>query len=206
MDRSTRFWDRMAERYNSKPVDDETAYERRLEATRDYFRPDMEMLEFGCGTGTTAIAHAPFVRQVLATDFSSKMLGIARRKAAAASVGNVRFEQSSIDEFDAPGESFDAILCLSVLHLLRDRDAAIAKIGRLLKPGGIFVSSTVCMGDTMRFFKLIAPLARVLGVLPMLSVFTREELLASIARAGLVIEHESLPGKGKSVFVVARKS
>ena len=67
--RRSRFWDRVAEGYAKKPVADEAAYQKKLQVTRDYFRPDMEVLEFGCGTGSTAIAHAP-----------SMSRGVGRRK------------------------------------------------------------------------------------------------------------------------------
>ena len=39
----------------------------------------MEVLEFGCGTGSTALTLAPNVRHIQATDVSPKMLEIARR-------------------------------------------------------------------------------------------------------------------------------
>ena len=52
---SSKFWDRIAARYARKPVADEAAYRRKLAVTRDYLAPDMDVLEFGCGTGSTAI-------------------------------------------------------------------------------------------------------------------------------------------------------
>ena len=69
------FWDKVAERYSKKPVADEAAYQTKLRVTREYFRPDMQVLEIGCGTGSTAIAHAPFVEHICATDISPKMMG-----------------------------------------------------------------------------------------------------------------------------------
>ncbi len=62
------------------------------------------------------------------------------------------FKRSSIDEFSVRDRTFDAVLGLSILHLLEDRDAVIAKAHDMLKPGGIFVSSTVCMGNTQAVF------------------------------------------------------
>jgi ubiquinone/menaquinone biosynthesis C-methylase UbiE len=41
----------------------------------------MEVLEFGCGTESTAIAHAPYVKHIQALDISSKMIDIAQGKA-----------------------------------------------------------------------------------------------------------------------------
>ena len=66
MDREARFWNKLADRYSRRPISDEATYEKKLEITRQYFRPDMEVLEIGCGTGTTAIAHAPYVKHILA--------------------------------------------------------------------------------------------------------------------------------------------
>ena len=199
-----RFWDKLAERYASQPIADEAAYQRKLQITRDYLRPDMDVLEFGCGTGGTAILHAPHVRQITAIDFSASMLAIARRKAAETGVGNLSFEQADITSFAAPQGSFDVILGLSILHLLADKDAVIAKVFRLLKPGGVFISSTTCVGDTMGLFKLIAPLGKAVGLLPQLDVMTTAELVASLTGAGFAIEQQWQPGKGKAVFIVAR--
>lgn len=42
----------------------------------------MEVLEFGCGTGTTALAHAAYVRHILAIDIADRMIEIARQNAS----------------------------------------------------------------------------------------------------------------------------
>jgi len=39
---------------------------------------------------------------------------------------------------------------MSVLHLMEEKEGAIAKVYRLLKPGGVFATSTVCLGDSMK--------------------------------------------------------
>jgi cyclopropane fatty-acyl-phospholipid synthase-like methyltransferase len=45
----------------------------------------MELLEFGCGTGGTAIIHAPHVKHIRAIDISPRMIEIAKSRAEAAS-------------------------------------------------------------------------------------------------------------------------
>lgn len=202
---SARFWDRIAKRYAAAPIKDEAAYARKLEATRAHFRPDMDVLELGCGTGSTALLHAPYVKRIRATDISPKMLQIARAKAAQAGVDNVTFEEAAIDTMALEPASWDAVLALSVLHLLADKEAAIAKVYAALKPGGVFVTSTACLGDTMAFLKYVAPLGRTLGFLPLVRVFTAAELEARIREAGFAIEESWLPGKGKALFLIARK-
>lgn len=206
MDPSAKFWDRMAQRYSKRPIADEAAYQRKLQVTRDYLRPDMEVLEFGCGTGSTAITHAPYVKHIKAIDISSNMIEIARDKADAKKVDNVTFERSAIDELSVVDQSLDAVLGLNVLHLLEDKDAVISKVHRMLKPGGIFVTSTACLGDSMKFFRVIAPIGKFLGLMPLVKVFSSRELQDSLTGAGFEIAYQWQPGKYKAVFIVAKKA
>lgn len=204
MDQSAKFWDRIAERYSKRPVADETAYQKKLHVTRKYFRPDMEVLEFGCGTGSTAISHAPYVKHIQAIDISSKMIDIAQGKADTKNIENVTFRRSTIDKFSMPDETLDAVLGLSILHLLVNKEAVIAKVHRMLKPGGIFVTNTVCLGDMMKFIKIIAPIGKFFGLL--VKVFTKRELEDSLTNAGFEIDYQWQPGKNKAVFIVAIKA
>ncbi len=206
MDNSTKFWDKIAERYSKQPVDDEASYQKKLQVTREYFQPNMEVLEFGCGTGSTAITHAPYVKHIHAIDISSKMIEIAQGKADAKNVKNVTFKQSTIDEFNVPDQTLDVVLGLSILHLLANKEEIIAKVHKMLKPGAIFVTSTVCLGNTMNFFKVIAPIGKFFGLMPLVKVFTANELEDCLTDAGFGIDYRWLPGKGKAVFIVAKKT
>ncbi|MEE8306675.1 MAG: class I SAM-dependent methyltransferase [Gammaproteobacteria bacterium] len=206
MNPSAKFWDRIAERYSKRPIADEAAYQKKLSVTREYFRPDWKLLEFGCGTGSTAIAHAPYVKQIRAIDISSKMIEIAQGKADAANVENVNFEQATIDELSVPDQTFNAVLALSILHLVQNKEAIIAKVYNMLKPGGVFVSSTACIADSMKLFKVIAPIGKFLRLMPLVTVFSEQELVKNFTNAGFSIDHQWQPGKGKAVFIVARKT
>ncbi|MDH3468878.1 MAG: class I SAM-dependent methyltransferase [Gammaproteobacteria bacterium] len=206
MNESTKFWDKIAERYSKRPVADEAAYQKKLCVTREYFQPDMEVFEFGCGTGSTAITHAPYVKHIHAIDISSKMIEIAQGKAHAKNVKNVTFQRSTIDEFSVRDQSLDAVLGLSILHLLDNMEEVIAKVHKMLKPGGIFVTSTACLGDTMKYIKLIAPIGKFLGLMPLVKVFTTKELQDNLTDAGFQIDYQWQPGKGKAVFIVAKKA
>lgn len=207
MHQPNNFWDKHAVRYAKSTVSDEDSYQKKLQLTREYLRPEMEVLEFGCGTGSTAIAHAPHVKHIQAIDVSSKMLEIAQGKADAKKIGNISFELSNIDEFSVPAQTFDAVLALSILHLLKNKEEVVSKVHRMLKPGGIFVTSTICLGDTkMRFIRFVAPIGKALGLLPVLRVFTVRDLVDSLTRAGFTIDHQWQPGKSSAVFIVAKKA
>ena len=200
-----RFWDRLAERYSKKPVPDEAAYQKKLELTRDFLGPDLEVFEVGCGTGSTAIAHAPYVRNIRAVDVSANMLAIAKRKAADKRIENVDFERATIEELEIPDATYDVVMGHSILHLLRERDAVIQKVHQMLKPGGVFVSSTACIADHMKWFGLVAPIGHFFGLIPYVSVFSGDQLVQSLIDAGFDLELQWQPGKGRGVFIIARK-
>ncbi len=176
MNHSVKFWDKIAESYSKQPITDEAAYQKKLQVTQEYFKPDMEVLEFGCGTGSTAIIHAPYIKHIRAIDVSSKMIEIAQGKAEAQNINNVTFEQLTIEELTVADETFDVVLGLNILHLLENKKEVIAKVYKMLKPGGVFVTSTVCLGDTMKWFKVIASMGIFLGLMPLVKVFTTKEL------------------------------
>lgn len=206
MHHSAKFWDKIAERYSKQPIADEAAYQKKLQVTQEYFQPHMKVLELGCGTGATAITHAPYVKHIRAIDISSKMIEIAQSKAEAQNIKNVTFEQLAIDELTVSDRTLDVVLGLSILHLLKNFEEVIAKVYKMLKPGGIFVTSTHCLGDTMKFFKIIAPIGKFLGLMPLVKVLTTKELEDSLTDAGFEIDYQWQPDKDKAVFIVAKKA
>jgi len=207
MDQSAKFWDKIAEKYSKQPIADEVAYQKKLQITQEYFQPDMEVLEFGCGTGSTAIIHAPHVKHVHAVDISPNMIEIALSKADAAQIENITFEVATCDELNIPDSSLDIVMGMSILHLLEDKETMIAKVYRMLKPGGLFISSTVCLSGIMTLLKLIVPIGRVFGFMPqVLKFFTAKKLEKSLTDAGFKIDYQWQPGNNKAVFIVAKKA
>jgi len=207
MSESDKFWDRKAEKYAESPISDEETYQRKLSETQSFFTPDMRVLEFGCGTGTTAVHHAPRVAHIDAIDISDKMLAIGHRKASESNIENITFTRGTLTEFNADAASMDAVLSLNVIHLLPDRLAVLTEVARILKPGGVFVSSTGCLGNSyLRFLRLIVPLGKFLGLMPDVFVLKESELASEITNAGFTIESQWHHGmKDIDVFIIARK-
>jgi ubiquinone/menaquinone biosynthesis C-methylase UbiE len=203
MPKPVRIWDFFAKRYAKQPIADEASYQEKLKLTQAYLRPDSEVVEFGCGTGSTAMVHAPRVKHILATDLSSKMLEIARTRADAQGITNITFRQVAVEDLEVPRESKDVVMAHNILHLLEDKEAAIAKAFAVLRPGGVFVTSTVCLSESAKGFRLVAPLARFLGVL--VHFFTAEELEAAFVAAGFEIHHSYRPDLTKALFLVGKK-
>jgi 2-polyprenyl-3-methyl-5-hydroxy-6-metoxy-1,4-benzoquinol methylase len=204
MTTSPRFWNWMAKRYARQPIEDENAYQHKLEVTQGFLRPSMKVLEFGCGTGSTALIHAPHVAHIDAIDYSRKMIDIAREKAKTQGVENVTFEIATIEEWPAKDHSYDVILGLNILHLLEDKETVLSKVHQLLKPGGIFISSTACLSEIKGAMKWLISIGSALGVLPLVRTFSGDQLLESIRRHGFSIENEWSPQSGISIFIVAK--
>jgi ubiquinone/menaquinone biosynthesis C-methylase UbiE len=203
-----RFWDRIARKYSTDPIADLDGYERTLERTRHYLGRDDVAFEFGCGTGTTALKLAPSVERIVATDISGEMIAIAREKASAEGCTNVAFEVATPDAAPWPDASFDAALGFNVLHLVAARQAALQGVHRLLKPGGLFITKTPCVGEMNLLIRLALPLMQLVGKAPYVSFQTGDELEREIAEAGFeIVERARHASRGKDPrpFIVARK-
>lgn len=214
--KTSKIWDKFAEGYSKKPIADEASYQKKLQVTQSYLKPHMEVMEFGCGTGGTSLIHSPYVKHILATDISPKMIDIAKQRATDQKITNVEFQTASIDELQIPDNSLDVVLGLSILHLLKNKKDAIHKTYNMLKPGGLFVTSTVCAGDmggmSIALIKLIMPVGQFFGLLPPFFAFTERDLKKNFRDTGFEIEYEWRPkdenGKPKNdaaVFIIGKK-
>lgn len=185
---SVDFWDSRAESYAKSPIRDEKTYQEKLEVTRDYFNSESQVFEFGCGTGTTAINHAPFVGKIVATDISPKMIEIAKQKAKEASIDNVDFQCATLEDFSASDASFDVVLAHNILHLMEDPESAIKHSYRLLKPGGVFVTSSACLGDSLSPWRLLLFIGKLFGKVPYINLLKRVTLESYFEQAGFVVD------------------
>lgn len=198
------FWDKRAESYAKSPVGDEETYKEKLETTQRYFDTDSQVFEFGCGTGTTAIHHAPFVQKIVATDISSNMIEIARNKAADANISNIEFRCCTLEEFAVADSSFDVVMAHNILHLLEDPERAIKICYQLLKPGGVFVTSTFCMGGSFSHWRILLMVGRILRKVPYVNVLKRETLRQYFRDAGFEIDLEWNRSK-QAAFIILKK-
>lgn len=206
MDQVSYFWDRHAEGYAKRAISDEASYQRKLMETQAYMNREMSVLEIGCGTGTTAIFHAPHVDHIYAVDVSPEMLRIAKEKTKAAGINNITYTCADFDSLADEGRKYDMVMAHSLIHLLPDRDHALKKIHSLLNPGGVFVSSTACLNSgAINLLRFILPVGRIFGLLPLVRFFSPAQFEESVTKAGFEIDVKWQPGKLKAFFVIARK-
>ncbi|ESQ93530.1 ubiquinone biosynthesis protein UbiE [Asticcacaulis sp. AC460] len=206
--KDARFWDRIARKYATDKIEDMAGYERTLERTKHYLRPADRVLEFGCGTGSTALKLAPHTASYLATDVSGEMIAIAREKLAENYVSGLEFSQTTLDAVNVAPDSLDAVLGFNILHLVPSPSEAVRHARSLLKPGGLLITKTACLRDMNLLIRIAVPVMQALGKAPNVSVFTARQLETVIMAAGFeIVEIARHASKGKDTrpYIVARR-
>lgn len=204
-----RFWDKSSRGYARSRIADPNGYERTLERTRVHLQPGDSVLELGCGTGTTALRLADGVQSYLATDISGGMIAIAKEKLAVETIPALSFRSATAEELVHEESRFDAVLGFNYLHLVRNVPGTLRSIHVLLKPGGLFISKTPCLGDMNPLIRLLAlPAMRAIGKAPHVSSLSASALEQLIVGAGfdvLLRESHASKGKDQRPYIVARK-
>lgn len=101
--------------------------------------PDDIALDIATGGGHTALALAPHVGQVVASDLTPKMLEAARGFIEEQAATNVTFEIADAEQLPFEDRSFGIVSCRIAPHHFGDVQAFCNEVARVLKPGGRFV-------------------------------------------------------------------
>ncbi|WP_375548033.1 class I SAM-dependent methyltransferase [Oceanicaulis alexandrii] len=202
---SQTFWDRHAPGYAKKPIADVTAYEEKLRCVTAILKPSDHVLEVGCGTGGTARRIAPFVAHVTATDFSAEMIRIASARLEAEAGPAPEFLQAEAFQ-DITEQPYDVICAFSLLHLLEDIPSVVNKAFRQTRPGGRFISKTVCLKDAPQWMRAMVRVLMAVRIAPKVTILSRAELTRHLIEAGFEIDQTQYFGKNRlSPFIVARR-
>jgi ubiquinone/menaquinone biosynthesis C-methylase UbiE len=97
-----------------------------------------QALDIATGAGHTAMALAPHVTHVIATDLTPRMLEVANELAQKRGLTNVSFQEASAEALPFEDERFDLVTCRIAPHHFEDVPRFVAEVKRVLKPRGIF--------------------------------------------------------------------
>ncbi|MBM3123631.1 MAG: class I SAM-dependent methyltransferase [Chloroflexi bacterium] len=209
--KSEKMWNQLAKSWDKPGVSLGENDLKIIEMTKKYLNPSSVVLDYGCATGSIALEIASMAKDVHGIDISSNMIEIAQRKANKRGMENITFTKAAIFDESLGKESFDLILSLSILHLVEDPTQAVDRIKQLLKPGGIFISATPCLGEKTFLSVLmnipIFVLSK-LGLVPSIGFFSASGLTTAIMSAGFqIVEQEDLFVRPlRMCFIVARKA
>ena len=98
------------------------------------------VLDIGTGTGHTALAFAPHVREVVGLDLTEDMLREARALTQERRIETVTFRIADVHSLpnDLEG-TFDLVTCRRAAHHFSDINRAVAEMARMLRSGGLLL-------------------------------------------------------------------
>ena len=91
------------------------------------------ILDLGCGDGQLTQRIAAAGASVTGIDASPAMVAAARSR-------GIAVEEASAESLPFADRSFDAVFSNAALHWVRNQDAMLAEVRRVLRPGGRFVA------------------------------------------------------------------
>jgi len=110
--------------------------------------PGLDVLDLGCGDGTTAVPEARLGANVLGVDIASNLVAAGNERAKALGLTNLRFQEgdaSDLNELD--DDSFDLVVSIFGA-MFAPRPADVAKeVVRVTRPGGRIVMGNWIPGD-----------------------------------------------------------
>jgi 2-polyprenyl-3-methyl-5-hydroxy-6-metoxy-1,4-benzoquinol methylase len=206
MNKSERFWDKTASKYDQIEMKDDQTYVNIIKRTKTHLNINDIVLDYGCGTGLISNEIAEDVKEIHAIDISSNMIGIAEKKAKERNITNINYAHSTIFDERYKNGSFDVILVFHVLHLLEDEHIVLQRMNELLKPGGLLISVTPCMGEKIFLRNLLFFAGRV-GLVPNIRSFKIRNLVDTIEKGDFsIVETDGLKKSSPEYFIVAKRN
>ena len=211
MDKAEKFWDRLSRDFNKESDQFDQKFIGKMKNIKNYLKASDTVLDYGCATGRIALELADKVKAVQGIDISSKMITSARNKIETGKINNVSFAHAQIFDKSIKPDSFDVILALNIIHLVKEPEIVIERFNKLLKPDGLLICETPCLGEYKTFLSSIASsllfITVKMGMLPFISFFKIRELEAIVTNSGFKITNtDRLQDKAStSYFIIAKK-
>jgi 2-polyprenyl-3-methyl-5-hydroxy-6-metoxy-1,4-benzoquinol methylase len=143
MNSEKRNFDKEAVNWDENPVrvkmaeDVKSAISQHITLTQD-----MDIMDFGCGTGLIALHLAPLVKSVTGADSSQGMLDILIEKAEKQALDNVRTLKIDPDSGDTLSGCYDLIVSNMAFHHIENIEPLLSQLYSVLKPSGY-----ICISD-----------------------------------------------------------
>lgn len=103
-------------------------------------QPDERILDLGCGDGQLSARIAASGASVVGLDASPQM-------AAAARARGIQVHEGNAESMPFADRAFDGVFSNAALHWVRNHEAMLAEVRRVLKPGGRFVAEMGGLGN-----------------------------------------------------------
>lgn len=120
-------------------------FKKRFYLVDDYLRNESsarfsKALDVGCGIGFLLPLLASYADEVVALDYSAPVMEYARFMAKKRNLNTTSFVQGDIIDLPFEDDSFDLVVCMSVLEHFKDPKIPLSELKRVLKAGGILIA------------------------------------------------------------------
>jgi len=103
---------------------------------------DMDVLDYGCGTGLLGLFLLPHVRSITGADNSAGMLDVLRKKIAEGSFDNMKAIRLDLEHGPCPADRYNMIVVGMAMHHIADLDRVLRAFHQMLAPDGV-----LCLAD-----------------------------------------------------------
>ena len=178
--------------YVGSPVHAKGASLNRLVTLLDP-QPNWHVLDIATGAGHTALAFAPYVQTVHATDITPQMLAATHGLAVEHRLDNIFLAEAEAHDLPYAAGLFDLVTCRIAAHHFADPARFVSEAARVLKPGGwlAIVDNVVppgSVGDYVNAFEKLRDPSH--G-----RCLTLEEWAAAYTAAGLTVRQQETLAK-----------
>ena len=103
---------------------------------------NMDVLDFGCGTGLLTLRLQPVVRSITGVDSSEGMINVLKAKIVKQKLPNVKTQYIDNEEGDIPGGNYNLIVSGMTLHHVKEIRSLIDRFYGIIAPSGY-----LCIAD-----------------------------------------------------------
>ena len=120
-------------------------YEFKQNLIKKYTDKKSNILDLGCGNGLFAIPLSKNVKNIVAVDFSTKMISELKRRIKMENIHNIHTLNSDFSDTKLQNNSFDTAISFSTLYYIKNLDQVFSLVNKSLKPKGVFIFDTLNM-------------------------------------------------------------
>ncbi len=108
---------------------------------------EMDVLDFGCGTGLVTLRLQPLVKSITGADSSRGMLGVLESKVRSLGLSNVRTQFVDFEKGGSIEDRFHLVMSSMTLHHVKDTAVLFRQWYDLLLPGGLLCAADLDTED-----------------------------------------------------------